>query len=239
MTLTKLSRVLLKLMGAGFLMLFVGALLMPGVRSSRPAALRAHSLNSMRNIGVALMKYSALHNGHLPPAYTTDEQGNKLHSWRTLILPYMDETALFQEIDLEKPWDDPVNELARQTKVPGYWCPVMNPDSLQTTYMAITASGGMFSGPDGIRIEDVNQMDGQTETLMLIEVPIKHAVHWMEPIDADERLLELLDDDHHHSKVHVIYADGHSETLPTDIDRETLKKLITCNGGEKIDPAQY
>ena len=49
--------------------------------------------NKMQQIGIALQKYHDQH-GSFPPAYTVDADGNPLHSWRTLILPYFGEPKL-------------------------------------------------------------------------------------------------------------------------------------------------
>ena len=40
-------------------------------------------------IGSANARYVKVH-GHYPPAYVTDEHGTPMHSWRVLILPYLD-----------------------------------------------------------------------------------------------------------------------------------------------------
>src|SRR4051812_5995401 len=66
------------------------ALMLPMVRSARPAAYRNACSNNLKQIAVALQNYSAMYDA-LPPAYTTDAEGKPLHSWRTLILPYLEE----------------------------------------------------------------------------------------------------------------------------------------------------
>lgn len=49
-------------------------------------------------IGEASIRYQDEH-AAFPPAYTADEQGNRLHSWRTLILPYLGYGDLYSQID--------------------------------------------------------------------------------------------------------------------------------------------
>ena len=56
----------------------------------------------------------------LPPAYTVDANGRPLHSWRTLILPYLEQESLYQTIDLSKPWNDPANARAVETAFPSF-----------------------------------------------------------------------------------------------------------------------
>src|SRR5262245_46299640 len=66
------------------------ALLLPATRSARPAARRAQCTNNLKQIALALRSYEQDHKA-LPPAYTVDESGRPLHSWRTLILPHLEQ----------------------------------------------------------------------------------------------------------------------------------------------------
>ena len=66
-------------------------------------------------IGKALQNYHDQH-GTFPPAYTVDEDGNPLHSWRTLILPYFAPGAIeqrwkdmYDQIRFDEPWDSEHN----------------------------------------------------------------------------------------------------------------------------------
>jgi prepilin-type N-terminal cleavage/methylation domain-containing protein len=97
------------------------ALLLPATRSVGPAGRRAQCTSNLKQIAVALHNYEEAHKA-LPPGYTVDVNGRPLHSWRTLILPYL-EQALYRTIDLSKPWNDPANAQALGTSVPVYRCP--------------------------------------------------------------------------------------------------------------------
>ena len=85
------------------------ALFLPTVRTAREAARRSSCSNNLKQIGIALQNYADTY-GSLPPAYSVDANGNRLHSWRTLILPFLEANPLYSTIDLSKPWDDPANE---------------------------------------------------------------------------------------------------------------------------------
>ncbi|HEY4260168.1 MAG TPA: DUF1559 domain-containing protein, partial [Schlesneria sp.] len=87
--------------------LVVIALFIPLPRRAGEAARRTQCKNNLKLIGLALYNYHDLY-GAFPPAYTVDRHGKQLHSWRTLILPFLDQMPLYQKIDLSKPWDDPV-----------------------------------------------------------------------------------------------------------------------------------
>lgn len=69
-------------------------LLLPQVGSQTPSK-RMMCSNKMRQINLALLNYQADY-GALPPAYTEDANGKPMHSWRTLILPFIEEQKLLQ-----------------------------------------------------------------------------------------------------------------------------------------------
>ena len=116
------TRVLKKRPRITFLRLFLGlaivfvlvALLFPARRGSREAARRTQCRNNLKQIALALHNYES-HYHALPPAYTIDAEGKPLHSWRTLILPWIEQVNLYNSIDLSKPWDDPANAEALNT----------------------------------------------------------------------------------------------------------------------------
>jgi hypothetical protein len=60
--------------------------------------------------------------GSFPPAYTVDSNGRMLHSWRTLLLPYLEQEHLYRQIDLSKPWYDPANAAAFEATVDVFQC---------------------------------------------------------------------------------------------------------------------
>lgn len=89
-------------------MLVIVGLLLPATRRARPAVYRMHCSNNLKQISLALHNYEETYRS-FPPAWTVDENGNRLHSWRTMILPYLEQKPLYDSIDLSKPWDDPAN----------------------------------------------------------------------------------------------------------------------------------
>jgi type II secretory pathway pseudopilin PulG len=169
----------------------LGALLLPVSRlgsrvGSREAARRAGCANNLRNISLALQNYESTY-GCLPPAYTVDESGKPLHSWRTLILPFLEQKALYDQIDLSKPWDDPANRAAYETSPRIYDCPSSTAGKGKTTYFAVVAPGGCFKSTESRSLADIT--DHRDLTLMIVEVPEQHAAPWMSPNDATEEMI--------------------------------------------------
>jgi hypothetical protein len=107
-------------------------LLLPATRSARPAAYRMQCSNNLKQIALALRNYESTYHS-FPPAATFDSAGNPLHSWRTLILPYLEHSSLYDSIDLSKPWDAPANAKAYVTDIPVYHCPSLGDSSKITS----------------------------------------------------------------------------------------------------------
>ena len=216
------------------------ALMLPLYRGgARPAAQRAQCVNNLRQIALALHNYGATHKA-LPPAYTVDADGRPLHSWRTLILPYLDQEALYQSIDLTKPWNDPTNAKALATSFSAYHCPSSSGEPSTTTYLGIVAPGGCFDPTQPRRLEDVT--DGASFTLMVIEVGEENAVPWMAPLDADEGLVIAPGEaaNHHHAGGdNACFVDGHVHFLKASTPAKVRRALISISGGEVLSPVDY
>ena len=100
------------------------ALLLPAVQASREAARRMQCSNQIKQIVLAFHIYAdKTTQAYLPPLYTVDAKGKPLHSWRVLILPYIEQTALFQQIRLDEPWDSEHNKQFHDKMPNIYKCP--------------------------------------------------------------------------------------------------------------------
>src|SRR5437867_4482802 len=85
------------------------ALLLPATRSGgREAARRMQCSNYHKQIGLALQNYHDDYHS-FPPAYIADADGKPMHSWRVMILPYMERKGLYDKYDLNEPWNGPNN----------------------------------------------------------------------------------------------------------------------------------
>jgi prepilin-type processing-associated H-X9-DG protein len=214
------------------IILFVLALFLPTVRTAREPGRRAVCINNLRNIALALRGYADKH-GALPPAYTVDANGKPLHSWRTLILPYLEQHALYRSIDLSKPWDDPANAAARKAIVELYGCPsAANPDG-RTTYLAIVGSNCCFRPDAPRKLSEIS--DGQSETIMIVEVDLDHAVPWMSPVDADEQVVLGIGDNSslaHPGGLNVAFVDCHVKFLSADTPAIQRRALMSIAGND-------
>src|SRR5262245_29474808 len=75
----------------GLSMLVTEAICLPLIDSAGPEARRVQcKYNNVKQIGLALLNYREKY-GTLPPAYIADEARRPMHSWRVLILPFLDQ----------------------------------------------------------------------------------------------------------------------------------------------------
>lgn len=223
---------------AGVLALLI-ALIFPATRSAPQAANRTRCLNNLKNITLALICYADSHKS-FPPAYTVDANGNRLHSWRTLILPYLDQQALYESIDLSKPWNDPTNARAFGTELDVFSCPAAKLSGGLTTYLGNAATDGCFTG------EHPRPVSGNTfphhQTLLVVEVASSHAVHWMAPQDADETILLNFGSGNKSAHIGVLnagFVDGTVRTLSVDLDSHIRRALISASGRDEINSIEY
>jgi type II secretory pathway pseudopilin PulG len=203
----------------------IGALLLPGFRSVGPAARRTQCLNRIRNIALALSNYKSEYNVY-PPAYTVDAHGKPLHSWRTLILPYLDQNGLYKKIDLSKPWNDPANAKLAETYVSDYTCPEAQCPADCTTYLAMVTPDGCLRAS---KLPDPSEVADAGNALMLIEVDSKHAVPWMSPQDADEALWLSIGpkgDLPHAGGSHVAHVDCRAYLVPADLPTDDRRAMM-------------
>lgn len=211
----------------------IALLFLPATRG-REAARRMQCANNLKQIGLALHSYLDEY-GALPPAYTVDADGKPLHSWRTLILPFLEQEPLYKKIDLSKPWDDPANKVAFDAGVPYYACPSTPGHGSQTVYMAVTIPGGCFQPTEPRKLSDIT--DGPGQTIMVLEVDEKQAVHWMSPTDSiDFNFLKPKSGIQlqHPQGTQAVFVDGSVHFLSTRINPETLQALITIDGKDVV-----
>ena len=234
------------------------ALLVPAVQSAREAARRAQCQNNLRQIGLALLNYESA-NGCFPPAYVADEKGRPMHSWRVLILPYLDREDLYRQYNFDEPWNSPGNRALARLMPSIYRCPsdgTAAPD--QTSYAVIVGPaldqpqpgpnrlGGfaLFTGDRPPKFAYVR--DGASNTILVVEAA-GAGIDWMEPRDLDAETMPLAVNDgsgkgihsEHPGGANAVFCDGSTHFLPESLDRETLRRLILRNDGEPVDTNRF
>lgn len=213
------------------------ALLIPATQQAREAARRSQCKNNLKQIGLALHNYHEQW-GSLPPAYIADENGKPMHSWRVLILPQLDQGALYNEYNFSEPWDGPNNSRLLSRMPPIFSCRSHPGAAGNTTtaYAAVFGETCAFRGAEPVSFQDIT--DGTSNTMLVGEAS-HAAIPWMKPDDVDVKLHATIGDKQgfssdHTGGINVLMADGAVRFISQSINPQTLQALFTRAGNEKV-----
>jgi prepilin-type processing-associated H-X9-DG protein len=227
-----------------FMVLVLGALLLPAVQAAREAARRNMCTNNLRQIWIALQHYHDEQNS-FPPAYVVDDKGEPMHSWRVLVLPYLEEPeaqAVYDQYDFDEPWNGPNNiKLADQIPLV-YCCPSSDAPLNETSYVAVVGPETAWPGASSTTIDDIT--DGLSNTIAVVEAT-QAGIPWLEPRDLTvEQALEGINppetqtaiSSEHRGGANALYLDGSVHFLFDDTDSQTLRAQMSVDGGADADP---
>jgi len=134
------------------------ALLLPAVQAARESARRAQCINHLKQLGLAVLNYESS-TGAFPAAavghnltedtvanwYGRDQAffGRLGHSWMVLILPQLEQSAIYDAWDFEENVSE--NADLATTDIPGFYCPSRR-DGVRDEDVKFTPFGAWESG---------------------------------------------------------------------------------------------
>lgn len=216
---------------AVFLMLV--AAFLPNLEMPRKAARRGMCNNNMKQIGLALHNYHDVH-GSFPPPFVADEDGRPMHSWRVLILPFMQEQDLYDQYRFDEPWDGPNNRKLWSQIPDAYTCPSTKyAEPYQTPYQVVVGENTLFEPGKTTSLEDI--YDGTSNTILVAEAA-SSPVHWMKPRDVryspnTPPYASLRSSNHEGKGLHVLYADASTDFLDESTSYAELRSMIERSDG--------
>jgi len=229
------------------------------VSRAREEARAAQCIGNLKQLGLALLNYESKY-GCFPPAYVADAKGQRLYSWRVLLMAECDRAAgwfggrLAGGFHFDEPWDSPNNRklhgLALDTVLQ---CPSDRSQarSTETNVVAVVGPGTMFPS-DGSSRKLADVSDGLGDTFAVVEVA-RAGIHWMEPKELELETMSFTINDpsrlsvssNHpfdrlsHPGPHVLTVDDMVTGLPRNLSPATLKALLTIAGGEKVERTDW
>ena len=219
------------------------------------------SKNNLKQIALAMHNYHDTY-GRFPPAVVNGPDGKPWHSWRVLILPFLEGNEVYNQYRFDEPWDGPNNRklLAQMPKV--YSDPIHGENKEFYTHYALPTGDDTIFEADGIDMADKadkrfmgagrgirDVLDGTSNTILTVSVTPEQKIPWMKPEDFEVGV-SIPDVGKKDSipapyavgtgkGVPVGFADGSVRTLTDAMSGEMLLALLTRAGGEVIDGAVF
>jgi len=96
------------------------AFLLPAIQAARESARRTQCTNNLKQIGVAIQSHHDTRKSFPMGRNKFDQYGV---SWAFFLLPYLEETAIYNSYDSKARVDDPQNVATMRTPIETYACP--------------------------------------------------------------------------------------------------------------------
>ncbi|HMP18148.1 MAG TPA: DUF1559 domain-containing protein, partial [Gemmatales bacterium] len=211
----------------------------------RRAADQLLSASNMRQLMIAMHNYHNDYNRMPPPVLMKNDQ--PLHSWRVLVLPYVEEDNLFKQIKLDEPWNSPHNlKIFESTPMPKIFRhPTIREESHKKTYYKVFTSmpgkkpAAGFTLGSNITLGQLTVQDGTSNTLAMIESG--PPVLWYQPEDIvfdPEGAFPKLQSPWPDNRVNASFFDASTRSLRLGQHEDIWRALITRNGGEMPDSSK-
>lgn len=203
-------------------------------KATTNAPSRRRSANNLKQLGLAMLNYESVHKRF--PAAMQIGPMDVPHSWRVAVLPFLEQSKLYEKYQMAASWDSPTNAdvLNQMPEVFG------DPATSETGYRVFIspvkkAGGALFSSEpakSGPKMAEI--VDGTSNTICIVESD--NTVPWTKPegILFDPSGEPLKVSDINPKGFNVVFVDGSVRFIPPNIAPETLKGMISKNGGEAI-----
>lgn len=143
----------------------------PLVRQLQRDASNLNSRGRLCQLVLAMRNYESDF-GSLPPACVYDKQGRPMHSWRVLLLPYLELQTIYEQYEFDSSWNSDANAaLAASLR-----------DGAPMFFRSPKNSNGPTTSTDYVMVLDSHESSRVSDRVLLIEMS-NSETHWMEPRD--------------------------------------------------------
>ncbi len=214
----------------------LAALLLPAVSQAREAARRSQSKQNLKLVGIAAHNYHDVY-GELPVG---DSEFMTGHSWHTRMLPQMEQSNLFEQIDREQPWNSPANRSSFQVELGNLLNPAIEDVRRTGDGYAVThyeASSGLVTEDGAMKFREIT--DGTANTLMGGEVNANFRA-WGDPEGHRDLNLGINQNPSGFGSpftggAQFVLTDGSVRFISENTSSEILRKLSDPSDGELVD----
>jgi hypothetical protein len=229
--------------GVALLVGFFVLTILPPSRDHGHAYRRTECKNHLKQLALAMHNYHDKY-GSFPPAYVADKNGRPMHSWRVLLLPFLELGPLYDQYRFDEPWNGPHNRLLAESAPSLFHCPFDTDAKTDASYLVVVGPKTIFPGASSIKIADIT--DGTSNTILLVEA-VDSGINWLEPRDMSyEEALRGINpktgwgiSSHHEGGAQVALADGSVRLLPDKTPVEQFRLFLERDDGQTVSWPQY
>ena len=201
-------------------------MLLPAVGQVRTAARQTQSSNNLRQLALASLNYESVHQ-RLP-------KDDSNFSWRVQILPFIEQSNLYDRIKFDEPWDSEHNKTVLAKTPDVYKAPGSNLPEGMTVYRGFK-EGGILGGLNDKGVSFGQITDGSSNTILVAQVPDEMATHWAKPdcLEVNDEVIKKLLSGK--KKILTAFCDGSVNQIPTTIGAKDWKNLLNPNDGNIVN----
>ncbi len=190
---------------------------------------RQRTIDNMTKIGVAIERFTQ-ENGRLFSLAICNAKGQPQLSWRVELLPYLGHQDLYDQFDMNEPWDSPRNKPLLTLMPEVYQSPERFDE--KTNYLLPIATFTPFNRQRGLGVSNLE--DGAANTVVLVEVDDSAAVPWAKPEDLpiDLKNFGLKVGSLREDGFFVVWGDGAVTRVSPERSARDLKAIFTYDGGD-------
>ncbi len=224
----------------GWLITATSPFLNPGGEAAR----RAQLTNNLKQIGLGAHEIMTKE-GRCPAGCTVSRDGEVLHSWVTVLLPFMEHQSLFDRIDLELPWNHPDNASVCKERLYFLEHPAYSDrqhfDSNGFALINYAANIHVMGGTR--RLTEADIKDGTSSTFLPGEIADRFPAwgkpgNWRDPAHGVNHRPDGFGGPSP-GGINFLFVDGSVRFIKDTIDPQVLEALGTPDGGEVLSSDQY
>lgn len=193
---------------------------------------RSAAAMNIREIGLAFHNFHLKH-GYFPSESTKLPAAKHPVSWRIAILPFLEQQELFEQYNLDEPWDSENNKRLLN-QVPAVFrhpaVPQQGTNASHVVFVGETATG---TAVDQVSLQGIT--DGTSRTILVAETAT--SIPWTKPEDVEFDLAKPLPPIGNllGGGWHATLADGSVSFIPATTSVDVVKALLTRSGNEPME----